>query len=495
MMANDKPNQLNHLLVDFERLRSFSNELKDMALEMAQLQKEFGLKKRGFFTSDEHDKIERLLFRYLLCRESLWDFVNYYTNYKKLFVGEENQTTGFLLGFSAAQHLAHYSSKLVATFIDEPKVIAKLNEAYYRSDIPKGTYDRLFKHVTSVKNLKALRTASHIFSEEVENSTSTLSRLAVSDSNYRLLVSHTRQLMVETDMQILEVLQKRSVLLPEVRNQIRHTEIVSTIKRLREGVSDNLYILRGVVFTNIGRFKSPVSSIINFTESQIEETTSMLQPGDIILTYKDGYMSNIFLPGVFKHGIIYVGSRTERQSIGLTDDIAKQVLPSKKDKLLGDLAIETLDSGYQADLIEAVAEGVVFNSLECLMTEPITRLVVLRPLLSGRDRVESLLRTFMLIGCPYDFKFDFNDATYQCCTEVIYRAFNNVGPVHFSLTKRMGLPTLSADDIIRYYLSANPKPFEFILLADDGGSSSSNQAVVCPGVIGETRLKSLLAEK
>ena len=164
MMAKDRPKQLIQLKADFKRLQVFSGELNDMAGEMAQLQGDFGLKERGFYTSDEHDSLELLLFRYLLCRESLWDLINYYKNYKTLFSEVENQTKGFLLGFSSAQHLAFYSSKLVATFLDEPQVIAKLNEAHYRSDIPKGTYDKLFQSVTSIKHLKALRTTSRIFS-------------------------------------------------------------------------------------------------------------------------------------------------------------------------------------------------------------------------------------------------------------------------------------------------------------------------------------------
>ena len=408
IMAQDKSYQENRLISDLRRLQSFSMELKDMAQEMNPLQEYLGVKERGFYTSDEHDKIELLLFRYLLCRESLWEMVHYYNNYKTLFSEDENQAKGFLIGFAAAQQLACYSSKLVLTFIDEPQVIAKLNESYYRSEIAKGTYDKLFENVTSVKNLKSLRTAAQIFSEEINDPNSTLSRIVIAAPEYRSLILCSKQLMSESDSQILAILEKRSILLPDVRNQIRHTEIVSYIKKLRGELSDNLYILRGIVFTNLSRLKSPISLSITFTPEQVEHLKSMLQAGDIILTYKDGYMSNIFLPGVFKHGITYVGSVSERHALGLTEDIVYQVPKSKQQKLLHDLTVRTLPSGDEANLIEAVAEGVIFNSLEYLLREPIARLLVLRPRLNQEERIKNLLTVFLLLGSGYDFKFDFN---------------------------------------------------------------------------------------
>ena len=50
------------------------------------------------------------------------------------------------------------------------------------------------------------------------------------------------------------------------------------------------------------------------------------------------------------------------------------------------LACASLPSGHEADLIEAVAEGVVFNSLEYLLSSNVSRLVVLRPRLTTQER-------------------------------------------------------------------------------------------------------------
>ena len=50
---------------DLVRLTSFSLELKDMAEEMLAYQQSFKVLDRGHYTSEEHDKIEFLLFRFL----------------------------------------------------------------------------------------------------------------------------------------------------------------------------------------------------------------------------------------------------------------------------------------------------------------------------------------------------------------------------------------------------------------------------------------------
>ncbi|MCH8193271.1 MAG: hypothetical protein IIA65_04560 [Planctomycetes bacterium] len=50
------------------------------------------------------------------------------------------------------------------------------------------------------------------------------------------------------------------------------------------------------------------------------------------------------------------------------------------------MACASLPSGHEADLIEAVAEGVVFDSLEYLLSSDVSRLVVLRPRLTTQER-------------------------------------------------------------------------------------------------------------
>jgi len=481
------------LEADLLRLSAFSEELQRHRMEMISLGESFGRRQRGYFTSDEHDKIESLLFRYLVCRESLWDMVDYYRDYETHFSDPEEQTKAFIIGFNAALHLAHYGSVLVATFLDEPLVIEKLNEPYHRSGIPKGTYDEVFTGVTSIDNIEALKTAWELYSNEATNPDSLLSRIARSNPAYGELAGQLARLHENTNVHVETILTKRSLLLPDVRNRIRNSAITELAKKAYELHNDNLYAVRAVLFLNVSRLRSPAPTEIVFSARQLRKIKSLLEPGDIVLTFKSGYMSNIFLPGVFKHGITYVGSPSQRKEAGLDVEILTGVVPAKKEKLARDLARSNLASGAEADAIEAVAEGVIFNSIEQLMNTDMNRVLVLRPKLTPEERIEDLKTVFLLLGSGYDFKFDFNDATHQCCTEVIYRSLNSRGNIRFSLTDRMGIQTLSADDILNYHLSSNPSTFEFVFLAEESPRPKTQRAVILTGKKGVARFRELMA--
>ena len=130
---------------DLRRLDAISHELQRQLLEMGRLRETVGMKQRGgYYTSDEHDQIESLLFRYSACREALWDMVDAARDEQDRFNESDEQVKAVLIGFSAALHLTYYGSMLVATFLDEPVVVDKLNEGYYRTGIPRGTYDHIF---------------------------------------------------------------------------------------------------------------------------------------------------------------------------------------------------------------------------------------------------------------------------------------------------------------------------------------------------------------
>lgn len=488
-----KPMDARDLSTDLKKLTAYSNALQGMLGEMNRLRKTVKGIKRGHFTSDEHDKIENLLFRYLALRESLWGIVNRYRDYKENFGDDEDQTKAFVLAFNAALHLAYYSSTLVQAFMDEPAVIDKLNERYHRSDIPRGTYDKIFRSLTDVDNIRALKAAWVLYQQELEDGGSMVSKLVRKDPAYGRLVAQNLKLYRSADRQIEDILEKNSLLLPGVRNKLRHSAVTEFALKSKQAIGDGLYTIRGILFVNVSRIRAPMSANLKLTEEQLKKVRALMKPGDIVLTYSSGYMSNIFLPGQFKHGITYVGLPEDRE--GLAKAAPPKGTPEAGlDKMKNDMAIEELPSGQKADLIEAVAEGVIFNSLESITDEHINRMLVLRPKLPDKEVAEALNTVFLLLGNTYDFHFDFGDGTHHCCTEVIYRALHGQGPIKFELTRRMGIPTLSADDIINGFLNAESgkKPFDFVLLAERDKSAEGSAAVVHTGEKGFKRLRALM---
>ena len=252
---------------------------------------------------------------------------------------------------------------------------------------------------------------------------------------------------------------------------MRHSEINELAQAALAASEDALYAIRGLVFRKVSRLKKPGTPPVELTPDQITLLRDLLEPGDILLTYSEGYMSNLFLPGVFKHGITYVGLPRDREGTEAG-----------------------LSGGAEEELLEALAEGVVFNSLDHLLTSRMNRLAVWRPRFTPEQRAENLAKLFAYLGNEYDFEFDFSDSAYQCCTEIIYRALNKVGKVELSLTKRMGRQTLSADDLCRYALGNTGTVFDFVALVLPDEAKGKRSARVMTGAAGLDTLTALMEE-
>ena len=205
-------------------------------------------------------------------------------------------------------------------------------------------------------------------------------------------------------------------------------------------------------------------------------------------------MSSLFIPGAFKHGITFIGTPAQREALALTPaDSDEEVY--QRDALAANLGKLTLEDGQQADMIEAVAEGVIFNNLGHIMDTHVNRLLILRPRLTEPQRRAFLVAIYSYLGNGYDFRFDFADSSEQVCTEVIYRAINGRESIAFELTERAGHPTLSADDVVNYFLASEPPLFDFVLYAEEDTASDDHQARLWLGEEGEARLGDLMSEQ
>lgn len=159
------------------------------------------------------------------------------------------------------------------------------------------------------------------------------------------------------------------------------------------------------------------------------EVCSLTQPGDIGLHRDQGFLSNLAIPGGFKHAWIFVGNN---------------------------------------DCIEAVAEGVLKR--DALVPLYSDYVIILRPRgVSPTERKRALRRAENLVGCEYDanFRFDFEkeeEAYVNCqnlcagafhaafsCTEVAswawYGSRNKLG---ISRSVYAGREAVIADDFVRF---------------------------------------------
>jgi hypothetical protein len=264
----------------------------------------------------------------------------------------------------------------------------------------------------------------------------------------------------------------------------------------QDWLDDQIYSAQGQLYKNVARIKNPAKTIVRFSPAQVRKIKSLLEPGDVMLSYTAGYMSNVFLPGKFKHSITYIGDAEERGQIGLTEEgLAAMATDDRQARrMLAAARMERLPSGEEADVIEAVAEGVRIYSLEKLLTTHINRLVVLRPRITQEQTKNQVACLYRYVGRPYDFRFDFSDGSRNYCSELVYRTLVPTGSFDFQLTKQRGHWVLTADDIVNYYLDTDPEAFDFVLLADRGRKNGHYDAAIHTGDEGRNRLVELMEQ-
>lgn len=189
----------------------------------------------------------------------------------------------------------------------------------------------------------------------------------------------------------------------------------------------------------------------------LEELRPRLRPGDVLVTRHEGALTNVFLPGFWPHVALYVGSPSQRDALGL-----------KLQRSTG----EHVDA---EETLEALKDGVRFRLLASTLA--VDAVAVLRPALPSEEVARALSRVAVHEGKLYDFDFDFFRSDRLVCTEVVYRAYDGIGPLRFSLAERAGRPTLSAEDLVDLALDERPSPFEVVAVYGVGASTRT----VCYG--------------
>lgn len=175
------------------------------------------------------------------------------------------------------------------------------------------------------------------------------------------------------------------------------------------------------------------------SRAQITALIQRLKPGDIILERRNWYVSNIGLPGFWPHAALYVGTAADRSAFFGQDD-PKLTQP------------ETAGDGHATRILEAISEGVAFNSVEHSLDAD--AVAVLRPRLTPVERAVALRRAFHYAGRPYDFNFDFLTDSELVCSELVYKAYepaSNFRGVRVALTEMLGRQLLPPNDIVRQF--------------------------------------------
>lgn len=156
----------------------------------------------------------------------------------------------------------------------------------------------------------------------------------------------------------------------------------------------------------------PPNIIIGLGESKSKtklyrKITKILQAGDIIVTKSEWYLSNLFIPGKYKHAIVYVGALSEQN----------QMLPQ---------CTSIYQTAYPRMCVHATSEGVKTEDLLSILLH-IDKLAIFRSSTDQPLGPELIAYTALKqLGKKYDFSFNWLNNDQLCCTELVDLALASV---------------------------------------------------------------------
>ena len=363
--------------------------------------------RRGYYLPDEDERLRETYLKYLSGRSILWQMIDDLSPFLK-----SKDLRIFGLAFCAASILMRSSSYLIGLAKERPVVLAKLDEAEPRYQIPRKTFTKIYHNLSSTRNQWRYRQARNFYEN---NRTQIDSALQDSDMQDIAMCLVNEEPYFDQSKRNLfsSLLTYRSYSLTR-RTSSGYTKVMF-----------HLFRLSGSVIADMKQpFVKPSGQGKRVTTKIIDQIRDTIQPGDIFVPRHDDAMSNFFLPGFWPHAALYIGPLSSRNDLGI---------PVHRD--------------HSADVLEAKKDGVKLRKIE--ETLAVDSFVILRPKVSAEELQQALEKALTHEGKHYDFAFDFRKAERLCCTEVVYRAFHGIGRWNLRLIKQSGHLALPAEELIR----------------------------------------------
>lgn len=352
---------------------------------------------RGYYNPIEDERLRDVYARYLAIRVTLWEVVQALPDpAKQVQRDPENASEadwqGFSIAFCAAELIVRTGEYLIDLARHRPIIWRKLDEADQRYTLPRKSFTRLYRQLTSAFRMRGFYRACDVFDR------------------------HRERVMQVAPPEIANILltlnlptASRGDHLRRYRRFVRHS-----VKRRHISAGKNIIFS---VFEMMGSdiadlkipFVKPARAPKRVTPDVIATLREKLQPGDVFVTRHDDAMSNVFLPGFWPHSALWLGAE-------------------------------------DADILEAKKDGVLLRDLE--ETLQVDAFTVIRPKLDPTQIETALTRGRSHAGKQYDFIFDFRTTDRLVCTEVIYRTYHGIGGIDFSLIQQAGRHCLSAEELL-----------------------------------------------
>ena len=436
---------------DFNHIKTFNNVLEKTIREISFIKPQDKNGKK-YFSNKQYDQIERLYFRYTLCTRSLLDIVNAYKDIANKSRFKKNNAQAFILGYCASLSLYKHSAELIIQTAGNQLLIDKLNEEYPRTEIKGNGLNYIINNLTEPTNIKNIEIANEFFKRQlIENDN--LGKPTELFPFTSELITLTKTLSKEYESYKKSILDNYTILPLEAAEIMQVATIEETVNSMVDEAGGQLKAIQEFLFTIMADVRMPLIDGIKFSRRQKKQLLKILEPGDIILTFSSGYLSNIFLPGYFKHALAFTGPQNKEKNEFLTKIQLKE---NQKQYIKPD-----------HNIIEANSDGVRTTTLDSYLNGYANRIIAFRPRLENEDIKIILKSLYSFLGFDYDFDFDLTSGEKQACSEIIYRSYNGMGNINIELEEVLGATTLSGDKLLNYFINDGESTLLFLAVENE----------------------------
>lgn len=391
---------------------------RDMAALQADSKK---AEARGYYDPIEDERLRETYASYLGMRVAIWQTIQNlkprFRRYKKGQALTEGELQAFGIAFCGAEIIVRTGEYLIGLARERDIVWKKLDEAELRYGLKRKSFTRLYRQLTSNFTMCRFYKARDYFDTHRDAVMGTMD---------------TQDLKPIAD--ILTSLNLPTASRGDHLKRYRRFVNFSLRRRSISAGRNTMFALFEATGSDIAELKIPLVKNVGapkrVTPHIIETLKSKLEPGDVFITRHDDAMSNLFLPGFWPHGALYIGSPEARAARCIAD-----VSDGYKHSTADDI-----------NILEAKKDGVLLRPIE--ETLQVDAFIVLRPKLSAADLNEAVSKGLSHAGKLYDFIFNFATSDRLVCTEVIYRSYHGVGSIDFTLSTKAGRKCLSAEDFL-----------------------------------------------
>jgi hypothetical protein len=432
---------------DLERLKGLVAGLDDLTRKVGLLHAEMVARRkaenREFYLPEEDDRIRWQFVSYLSLRSGLLRLVATHAGFESV-KSSEDRACCFMLGYAAAVAAFEKALLLLKGFGGDPLVARKLNEREPLWGLDAGTFDQIRAAASNTRSLEKFEELGAFYEEHREE--------------WRGLKAWSEADFAWLDDRIVrgrQYVKANGLSRPKVW-------LESLTRRIKEDAYRPIYSAQSTISTVIGDFRVVQDPPLISIEQIEKEIGPKLRPGDIFLERRNWFMSNAFLPGFWPHSALYVGTIEDLRRLGIADH--PEVRKRHAEYL------RKAPDGRSHTVLEAVSEGVVFNSITESMHADFV--AVLRPRLTEAQAAQAIVKAFSHHGKPYDFEFDFFTSDKLVCTELLYRSYE--GLIHFDLVRVMGRDTLPALEIARKFSrekGTEQRQFDLVLFFEGDAAS------------------------